>query len=57
MWVSDGKASREAIWWRAGEESLPVGSFDLAFAPQIESYNGQQSLQLKVLDWRSADPK
>jgi single-stranded-DNA-specific exonuclease len=52
MWVTDGKATQEALWWRAGEESLPVGSFDLAFAPQIEQYNGQSAVQLKVLDWR-----
>src|SRR5207244_11959633 len=42
MWVSDGKASREAIWWRAGEESLPVGSFDLDFAPQLDLCSGNQ---------------
>jgi single-stranded-DNA-specific exonuclease len=54
MWVSDGKSTFEAVWWRGGEESLPVGSFDLAFAPQINSYAGTDSVQLKVLDWRPA---
>lgn len=54
MWVTDGQVSREAVWWRAGEESLPVGSFDLAFAPQIEQFNGQSAVQLKVLDWQPA---
>jgi len=53
MWVTDGSASREAIWWQAGEASLPVGSFDLAFVPQVERFNGQSTLQLKVLDWRT----
>jgi single-stranded-DNA-specific exonuclease len=56
MWVTDGKTSREALWWRAGQESLPVGSFDLAFIPQIDNFNGQRNLQLKVLDWRAATP-
>jgi len=45
----------EAVWWGAGNESLPVGRFDLAFAPQINSYNGRRIVQLKVLDWRKAE--
>jgi len=31
---------------------LPVGKFDLAFAPKAELYNGRRSVQLKVLDWQ-----
>ena len=54
MWVTGGSVAHEAIWWGGGEGSLPVGRFDLAFAPQINSYNGRQSVQLKVLDWRPA---
>lgn len=58
MWVGDGATSHEAVWWGAGEEALPVGRFDLAFAPAINQYNGRTSIQLKVLDWRpsSAGP-
>jgi single-stranded-DNA-specific exonuclease len=52
MWVTDGGGSGEAMWWRAGDQSLPVGQFDLAFAPQINAYNGRRTVQLKVLDWR-----
>jgi hypothetical protein len=33
---------------------LPVGRFDLAFAPQINQYNGKRAVQLKVLDWRAS---
>jgi hypothetical protein len=33
---------------------LPVGKFDLAFAPKAELYNGRRTVQLKVLDWRAA---
>ena len=59
MWVTDSPASpgaaggtvREAVWWNAGEESLPVGRFDLAFVPQVNQFNGNRSVQLKVLDW------
>ncbi|HTY89482.1 MAG TPA: single-stranded-DNA-specific exonuclease RecJ [Candidatus Acidoferrum sp.] len=54
MWVTDGGSTQEAIWWNGGEAALPVGSFDLAFAPQINEYNNRRSVQLKVLDWRPA---
>jgi single-stranded-DNA-specific exonuclease len=54
MRVTDGAATHEAIWWNAGDKSLPVGKFDLAFAPQINQFNGSRSIQLKVLDWRPA---
>ena len=51
MWVSDGSTTHEAVWWGGGKESLPVGKFDLAFAPQVNEYNGRRTVQLKVLDW------
>jgi single-stranded-DNA-specific exonuclease len=54
MWVTDGRATVEAVWWGAGNESLPVGRFDLACTPQINDYNGRRSVQLKVVDWRPA---
>ena len=54
MWVTDGTTTHEAVWWGAGEGSLPVGRFDLAFAPQVNRYNGQSAIQLKVLDWQSS---
>jgi single-stranded-DNA-specific exonuclease len=54
MWVTDGLATHEAVWWNGGEKSLPVGKFDLAFAPQINQFNGNLTVQLKVLDWQPA---
>ena len=54
MWVTDGLTTHEAIWWNGGEKSLPVGKFDLAFAPQVNEFNGSRTVQLKVLDWQSA---
>jgi len=54
MWVTDSAATLEAIWWNGGGSSLPVGKFDLAFAPQINEFNGRRTVQLKVLDWRPA---
>jgi single-stranded-DNA-specific exonuclease len=53
MWLTDGAITHEALWWGAGKESLPVGKFDLAFAPQVNEYNGRRAVQLKVLDWQS----
>jgi len=54
MWVTDGSVTYEAVWWSAGKGILPVGKFDLAFAPQINEFNGRRVVQLKVLDWRQA---
>ena len=55
MWVTDGMTTHEAVWWNGGEKSLPVGKFDLAFAPQINEFNGRTTVQLKVLDWRTSE--
>jgi single-stranded-DNA-specific exonuclease len=54
MWVTDGTVTHEAVWWGAGNESLPVGRYDLAFTPQMNEYNGHRTVQLKVLDWRTS---
>ena len=54
MWLSDGAAICEAIWWNHGNDSLPVGRFDLAFQPQIRRFNANRAIQLKVLDWQAA---
>ena len=55
LWVTDGKITHETVWWGAGRETaLPVGHFDLAFAPQINAYNNRRSVQLKLLDWQLA---
>lgn len=52
MWVTDGAATLEAVWWNGGDKSLPVGKFDLAFQPQMNRFNGRETVQLKILDWR-----
>jgi single-stranded-DNA-specific exonuclease len=54
LWATDGRVTHEAVWWNAGKGSLPVGKFDLAFVPQVNRYNGRQTVQLRVLDWRAA---
>jgi single-stranded-DNA-specific exonuclease len=52
MWVTDGAATREAVWWGVGGKELPVAGFDLAFMPLVNEYNGTRNVQLQVLDWR-----
>lgn len=54
FWVGDGGKIFEAVWWNCGEAPLPKISFDLAFTPQINEFNGRASVQLKILDWRPA---
>jgi single-stranded-DNA-specific exonuclease len=55
MWVTDGTATAEAVWWGAGNESLPTGKFDLAFTPQENEFNDRRTLQLRVLDWKPTE--
>ena len=54
LWVTDGAATLEAVWWNVGNDPLPAPRFDLAFAPQINEYNNRRTVQLKVLDWQPA---
>ena len=52
MWMTDGTTTHETVWWKGGDKSLPVGKFDLAFAPEINAFNGRRIVQLKLLDWK-----
>ncbi|MEJ0090205.1 MAG: single-stranded-DNA-specific exonuclease RecJ [Limisphaerales bacterium] len=62
LWVTDtpspgsgaasGGVTHECVWWGAGKAALPEGKFDLAFAPQVNEFNGRTTVQLKVLDWQ-----
>jgi single-stranded-DNA-specific exonuclease len=52
LWITDAKHTHEAVLWNVGDGPLPVGRFDLAFAPQLNEFNGGIRVQLKVLDWR-----
>jgi single-stranded-DNA-specific exonuclease len=54
LWITDGAAIQEAVWWAAGAAVLPSGAFDLAFEPRINEFNGRRTVQLKLLDWRPA---
>lgn len=50
--VTDGETTAEAIWWNAGNQSLPAGAIDVAFVPEINEYRGAESVQLNVRDVR-----
>ena len=52
MWITDGQRTCEAVLWNVKNGALPVGKFDLAFAPELNRYNGNTRVQLKVLDWQ-----
>jgi single-stranded-DNA-specific exonuclease len=54
MWITDGDRTCEAVLWNVKNGPLPVGRFDLAFAPELNRYNGNTCVQLKVLDWRES---
>jgi single-stranded-DNA-specific exonuclease len=53
LWLTDGSQVLEAVLWNASDGPLPVGRFDVAFAPQLNEFNGTVSVQLKILDWRT----
>lgn len=50
--VTDGDTAVQAIWWGRGDFEFPGGSFDVAFAPELNEYRGVESVQLKVRDVR-----
>ena len=54
FWVGNGGKMFEAVWWNCGDAAFPKTSFDLAFVPQINEFNGKSSVQLKILDCRPA---
>ena len=54
MWVKNGAVTHEVVWWNAADQALPDGTFDLAFAPAVNDFNGRRTVQLKFLDWRPA---
>jgi single-stranded-DNA-specific exonuclease len=48
--VTDGQTVVNAIWWNSSCRTPDYTSFRLAFVPQIQTFNGHSSVQLKVLD-------
>lgn len=52
--VTDGRQVMEAVWWNGGRGPWPRDKFDLAVSAGINTYMGRETVQLKVLDWRTA---
>jgi single-stranded-DNA-specific exonuclease len=53
--VTDGNTSMDAVFWNAANKNLPEGRFDLAAAPDINTWLGRRTIQLKILDWRPSE--
>lgn len=53
--VTDGRAFHQALWWNCDPGFVFPPLFDLAFAPELNEYNGTFAIQLKVLDIRPSD--
>ncbi|MEP6663621.1 MAG: DHHA1 domain-containing protein, partial [Verrucomicrobiota bacterium] len=54
FWVTDGKKTLEAVCWNCGDVPFPKNHFDLAFTPQLNEFNGNIAVQLKILDWQNS---
>ena len=56
MYVSDGMLKVCALEWGAAEKLVTVNksdvSLDIAFSPQINEWQGRQSVQLMLKDWQ-----
>lgn len=59
FWATSGGRRLEAVWWQRGDQAgqLRVGQeLDLAFSPQLNTWNGRRELQLVLDDLRPATP-
>ena len=56
MYLSDGQVKLCAIEWGAADKLVTVNqpdvSLDIAFSPQINEWQGRQSVQLMLKDWQ-----
>jgi len=52
--VTDGRSSCPVIWWSAPENLPLAGSFDLAFTPELNEFNGTTTVQLTAIDLKTA---
>jgi single-stranded-DNA-specific exonuclease len=57
LWVTDGQAAGEVLWWNGADQPCPQGEFDLACAPQLNEFNDRLSVQLRLLGWRPTQPE
>jgi single-stranded-DNA-specific exonuclease len=50
--VTDGASTQAVVWWNApaGQEESLAAPFDLAFAPELNEFNGTFGVQLRLID-------
>lgn len=54
--VEDENGARQRVqWWKAGEQELPAGRFDLAYNPAISRFGNQPEVVLEYLDLKSLE--
>jgi single-stranded-DNA-specific exonuclease len=53
--VTDGTGTLDGVLWNRADGALPVGQFDLACTPQLNTHDGETSVRLKILDWRTPE--
>jgi len=51
--------SQTVFWWNGAEEkdSLPQGSFDLAFSLRASDWRGKAQVQMELVDFRNLEPE
>jgi single-stranded-DNA-specific exonuclease len=50
--VGQGDRAVGVVWWGADGAALPQGAIDLVARPQWNEFNGERSVELRLLDWR-----
>jgi len=52
MLIKSETVSRNSIWFKKGQylDFLPASRLDVAFTPQLNRWNGTESIRLKVKD-------
>lgn len=51
----DAGAMQDVLWWRASEEDVPRGYFDMAFTVSTTTFRGERQLQVTWVDSRPVD--
>lgn len=51
----DTGAMQDVLWWRASEDDVPRGYFDMAFTVSTTTFRGERQLQVTWVDARPTD--
>jgi single-stranded-DNA-specific exonuclease len=50
--ADENRVQQTVLWWGGGDQPLPEGRFDLAYALRARNYRGEQQLQVEWIDAR-----